>query len=80
MQAGYVLPIMIPQQSYHTRKHGISVYKGLSLDKTKLLFVDKNHMIREIGNDFKSLVAFLAVNRVMQLGVETENIANGIGL
>ena len=80
MRAGYILPTMIPSHSYHTRKHGISVYKGLTLDKTKLLFVDKNRMIHEIGNDFNSLVTFLAVNRVTQLGIDTDNQANGIGL
>lgn len=80
MRAGYILPTMIPGQTYHTRKHGESIYKGLTLDKKQLLFVDKNRMIREIGNDFQSLVSFLAVNRVMQLGIDTINQENGIGL
>lgn len=80
MRGAYVLPTMIPGESYHTRKHGVSVYKGLTLDKTKLLFVDKNRMIREVGNSFQDLVTFLAVNRVAQLGVDTINQDNGIGL
>lgn len=80
MRAGYILPTMIPSESYHTRKHGISIFKGLTLDRTKLLFVDKNRMIREIDNTFNALVSFLAVNRVTQLGVDTVNQDNGIGL
>lgn len=80
MRAGYILPRMFPGNSYHTRKHGVSVYKGLTLDKTKLLFVDKNSQIQEVGNDFNSLVTFLAVNRVTQLGIDTDNQSDGIGL
>lgn len=80
MRGAFILPTMIAGRSYHTRKHGISVYKGLSLEKTHLLFVDKNQQIQMIGNDFNSLVTFLATNRVMQLGIDTINQENGIGL
>ncbi|MNC33282.1 hypothetical protein D3C76_429730 [compost metagenome] len=80
MRAGYILPTMIPTESYHTRNHGVSVYKGLNLDKTKLIFVDKNKLIRLIDNTFEGLVQFLAVNRVTQLGIDTTNQENGIGL
>jgi hypothetical protein len=80
MRGGYILPTMTVGESYHTRKHGVSVYKGLNLDKTKLIFVDKNKLIRLIDNTFEGLVQFLAVNRVTQLGVDTINQANGIGL
>lgn len=80
MRAGYIIPTMIPGHSYHTRKHGVSVYKGLTLDKSQLMFIDKNQLHRFIGNDFRSLVEFLAVNKVMQLGIDTINQENGIGL
>lgn len=80
MRGAFILPTMIPGRSYHTRKHGVSFYKGLSLEKTHLLFVDKNQQIQMIGNDFNSLVTFLATNKVMQLGIDTINQENGIGL
>lgn len=80
MRAGYILPTMIRGHSYHTRKHGVSVYKGQTLDKSQLMFIDKNGLYRSINNDFLSLVEFLAVNKVMQLGIDTTNQENGIGL
>lgn len=80
MRAGYILPTMIPGHSYHTRKHGVSVYKGQTLDKSQLIFRDKNDLIRFVDNNFHALVSFLAVNKVMQLGVDTINEDNGIGL
>lgn len=80
MRAGYILPTMIPGHSYHTRKHGVSMYKGQTLDKSHLMFRDKNGLHRQIPNNFLSLVEFLAVNKVMQLGIDTTNQENGIGL
>lgn len=80
MRGAFILPTMIPGRSYHTRKHGVSLYKGLSLEKTQLIFVDKNQQIQLVGNDFNSLVTFLATNKVMQLGIDTINQENGIGL
>lgn len=80
MRGAFILPTMIPGRSYHTRKHGVSVYKGLSIEKTHLLFVDKNQKIHMIENSFNSLVTFLATNRITQLGFDTINHDNGIGL
>ncbi|UOL48648.1 hypothetical protein [Pseudomonas phage Astolliot] len=80
MAAAFALPTMIHGESYHTRKHGVSVYKGMTLDKNSLMFLDKNGMIQIVGKDFNSLVTFLATNRVTKMGENTDNAAMGIGL
>lgn len=80
MRAGYILPILSHNELYHTRKHGISQFKGVTMDGGRCMFIDKNKMIQMVPNSFEGLVQFLAVNQIMQLGTQTDNVERGIGL